>query len=299
MKNEFDYLNDVKVDFSKYDLEKLTELERMKMINAIAKGKNKFWVKAASIAACLTIVITLNQSVYAQSIINDIVKSISTGFNHFVQVDNANIEIELPKEVKLYDKNGIPLTTYRSGDVAYTKDGELIINVTEYALENFNISLEAEDESGLSIIISDKQEDDPVAAGSNENRLIINDEKEIDDYLNFKAKLPAYLPNGYVFYGAELYKSSDGSVSGDYLNIHYKNHASGKSFIVMERMLNDDTAFTLSTDGTIEETKVNGCKAVLVGNSSLDWETGNISVSIAGRDALSRNELFEVAESVK
>jgi hypothetical protein len=299
MKNEFDYLNDVKVDFSKYDLEKLTELERMKMINAIAKGKNKFWVKAASIAACLTIVITLNQSVYAQSIINDIVKSISTGFNHFVQVDNANIEIELPKEVKLYDKNGIPLTTYRSGDVAYTKDGELIINVTEYALENFNISLEAEDESGLSVIISDKREDDPVAAGSNENRLIINDEKEIDDYLNFKAKLPAYLPNGYVFYGAELYKNSDGSVSGDYLNIYYKNHASGKSFIVMERMLNDDTAFTLSTDGTIEETKVNGCKAVLVGNSSLDWETGNISVSIAGRDALSRNELFEVAESVK
>ena len=299
MKNEFDYLNSAKVDFSKYDLEGLTDLERIKMINAIAKGKNKFWIKAASIAACLTIVITLNQSVYAQGIINDIVKSISTGFNHFVQVDNANIEIELPKEVKLYDKNGIPLTAYRSGDAAYTKDGEIIINVTEYALENFNVSLGAEYESGLSVIISDKQEDDPIAAGSNENRLIINDEKEINDHLNFKAKLPAYLPEGYAFYGAELYKGSDGSISGDYLNIHYKNHASGKSFVVMERILSSDNAFTLSTDGTIEETKVNGCKAVLEDNRTLSWETGNISVGIAGRDALNRNELFRVAESVK
>lgn len=299
MKNEFDYLNNVKVDFSEYNLEELTDLERMKMINVITKRRNGFWMKAASIAACLTIVITLNQSVYAQSIINDIVKSISTGFNHFVQVDSTNIEIELPNDIKLYDKNGIPLTTYRSGDVAYTKDGELIVNVTDYALENFNISLEAEDDAGISVKISGKQKDDPIAAGTNENKLIIKDEKEVSAHLNFKAMLPAYLPDGYGFYGAELFKNSDGTASGDYLNIYYKNHASGKSFVVMERILNDDTAFTSTTDRTIEETKVNGCKAVLEDDKTLSWETGNISISIAGRDALSRNELFEVAESVK
>jgi len=247
MKNEFDYLNNVKVDFSEYNLEELTDLERMKMINVITKSRNGSWMKAASIAACLTIVITLNQSVFAQNIINDIIiddiiRSISTGLNHFVQVD---------------------------------------------------------DDSSLSVKIPDKHEEDPIASGSNENKLIIHDKTEISDHLNFEAKLPAYMPADYIFYGAELFKNSDGTVSGDYLNIYYKNHASGKSFVVMERTLNDDTAFTLTTDRAIEETKVNGCKAVLEDDRTLSWETGNISISITGRDALSRDELFEVAESVK
>jgi len=68
---------------------------------------------------------------------------------------------------------------------------------------------------------------------------------------------------------------------------------------VLERILNSDTAYTLATDGPIEEVNVNGCKAVLQDNRTLSWETGNISVTIAGREALAGNELFKVAESVK
>lgn len=299
MKNEFDYLNNVRIDFSEYDLEDLTDMERRKMKNVIVKDRNRLLKRAVGIAACLTIVITLNQSVFAQSVINGIVKSISTGFNHFVQVDSANAEIQLPEDVKLYDKNGMPLTTYHSGDVAYTKDGELILDVTEYALKSFNVSLEAGDESSISVKISDKQADDPIAAGSNEEKLVIKDEKEINDQLNFKAKLPGYLPDGYTFYGAELFKNNDGKTSGDYLIIHYKNQADEKGFVVMERILNNDTAFTLTTDRAIEETKVNGYKAVLEDDKTLSWEADDISITIAGSDALNRNELFKVAESVK
>ena len=253
MKNEFDYLNNVKVDFSGYELVDLTDAERMKMKNAIAKGRNRFLKKAVSIAACLAIIVTLNQSVFAQSIINDIVKSISTGFNHFIQVDDAN----------------------------------------------FGPSIGTEDVNSLSVKIANKQKEDPIAAGSNDEKLIITAEKEINDHLNFKAMLPSYLPGGYAFYGAELFKTGDGAVSGDYLTIHYKNHATGKWFVVMERILNSDTAYTLATGGPIEEVKVNGCKAVLQDNRTLSWETGNISISIAGREALAGNALFKVAESVK
>ncbi|HOS69043.1 MAG TPA: DUF4367 domain-containing protein [Bacillota bacterium] len=253
MKNEFDYLNNVKVDFSGYELVDLTDLERMKMKSAIVKDRNRFLKRAVSVAACLAIIVTLNQSVSAQSIINDIVKSISTGFNNFIQVDDANIGLNIGNE----------------------------------------------DDSSLSVKISNKQKEDPIAAGSNNEKLIITAEKEINDHLNFEAKLPSYLPDGYAFYGAELFKNGNGAVSGDYLTIHYKNHTDGKLFVVLERILNSDTAYTLATDGPIEEVNVNGCKAVLQDNRTLSWETGNISVTIAGREALAGNELFKVAESVK
>lgn len=301
MKNEFDYLNDIKMDFSDYKITELTDLECKKMKNVIRGNRTLKWGKVASVAACLAVMAVFSQTAFAQSLINNVVKSISTGFNHFVQVDGNNIDIKIPEELqgKLFDKNGVPLTTYHSGDVAYTKDGEMILNVGKYAVEQFDVGINGDKNSQVSIKISDKKMDDPITMGSSDECLVLKEEKEVQGYLNFVPELPAYLPKDFSFYGAILYKNGDGMVSGDYVTVYYKNQMTGKWFAVMERILNKDTVFTASTDGMIEEAKINGHTAVLQDGKSLHWEVGSIAVGISGRDVLTKDELFKVAESIQ
>ena len=68
----------------------------------------------------------------------------------------------------------------------------------------------------------------------------------------------------------------------------------------MERLIDDTTAYTYSTDGTVEETTINGRTAAITDGNCIDWETEDgVSVSINGGHGLSVDELIKIAESVK
>lgn len=61
---------------------------------------------------------------------------------------------------------------------------------------------------------------------------ILTDSSELKEYLCFEAKLPNYLPDGYTFEKAELYKDEKGVVNDKYANIYFKNSKTGKTLFM-------------------------------------------------------------------
>ena len=142
--------------------------------------------------------------------------------------------------------------------------------------------------------ISGDEEKDPLKDWEEKGWNIIMNETEINEMLSFDAKLPTYLPKGFEFMGAATAPDSK-----YYLSAYYKNEETGKYFVIHERLLNDETAFSAGTDGTVEEISINGHKAALSNERNVDFEIDDISVGVSGRDALTKDEVIRVAESIR
>lgn len=266
MKNKYRALNDVKMDFSVYEDDQLSEVEMERMKENIEKKINhkKFsWKKCAAIAACVAVSVAIvSQTAFAKNIINGIIQSVSTGHNKITKIDPNYIPEAVDKEVssEYEDDAGRHIVEYA--------DGSSVMFVT------------AADEE------------------VKDNNFYVG-EDEIADYTNFKPQLPSYLPEGYAFDTAYFIKGDDGSVSGDYLFVRYKNEQTEKTFTIHERIINDDTAYEDGAMGEIEELTINGNHAVLY-DHTITWETDGISVEVmTGQCGFDRDTILKIAESVK
>lgn len=294
MKNEFDYLNDVRVDFSWYEDIKLTEQECINMKKSVKErtGKRISWKKCAVIAACVASMAILSQTALAQSFFANIIKSVSTGHNTFIQTED--MEHPIPDELKgkLFDENGNPLDVIRDKNV-FDADGNAI---------DFKIMAEAfestEEYQDANVSVSVSSFDDDYIAKSDEMSVVYNTQEELQKQLDFDLKVPEYLPEGYTFIYGEAYRMEENGdeVSGQYAMVAYGNGTD--KFTIHERIINDETSYTTSSSGEIKEIEINGNKAVL-DSSSIDWETDGVSVGIMGRGLITGDELIKMAESVK
>ncbi len=285
MKNEFDYLNDISVDFSLYQEIPLTKKEYQKMTCQKRRSAKKY----ALLAACLGIVAILSVSAYASGFFGKIVKTVSTGHNEFSQMDMTGVRYPIPKELDglLFDKNGIKITEFTPNTVYYDQNGNEITDLQAFAHEHGITALTTAEGT---VQLSEK-ETDPLASARKDGYPVISNPDDINSYLSFCAKLPSWLPDGYTFLGATAY--------GDqYLFVYYQNQE-GHYIMLDERILNEETAFSASTDGVLEKVLVNGNSAVLLDGTSLNWETDDISIGISSRGLLSREELFKLAESIQ
>lgn len=281
MKNEFDYLNEVSMDFSQYDIEELTDKERKRMKRANKKHTSS--VKLLSLSAAVIAAVLLCQSALAGDLYGRIVKSVSTGHNSFTQIDMSGERAAIPEEYKgyLYDKYGNVATIYTDDTEYYDKHGNKIENVSEYLSENIP-SLK----TGKS-----EQNDDPLQDARDLGYPVITDISKIDDYLCFKSLLPEYLPEGYNFYGASAY-------GNEYLFVYYKK---GNDYIMLhERIINDETSFEDGTDGKLEEVKINGVDAVIVDRKYIGWEQGNVFVEVnfCNTKQDKKSQLVKIAKSI-
>lgn len=289
MKNEFDYLNDVKMDFSLYGEETISEKEikRMKQ-NIVNKSKNKTSRKKIySLAACVAVV-AIAGTAFASGFVGNIIKTVSTGYNNFIQTD-ASAPQELPDGLKgkLFDKNGIALEYVTKDDMQnlYDENGQ---KIDAQQLEDmYSETLGGEVKTSLA------GEYNPDDAEKNYSSI-----DEAQNNSVFDIKVPEYLPEGYELSRVYTYTSDDGSTSGEYINLEY-NNAKGKKITIFERAINEYTRFTSSTDGKIEELTINGCRAALMDENNINWETeDSVSVSIIAHD-ISKSELVKTAESVQ
>ena len=115
----------------------------------------------------------------------------------------------------------------------------------------------------------------------------------------FAIKTSDYLPEDYSLSRAYTYKDSDGSLSGEYLTLVYKN-GKGNEISVFERLLNEETAFEAGTDGSLEEVTINGRTAAMMHETSLSFETeDNVSVTINTYGNVSKEELLKIAKGMK
>lgn len=291
MKNEFDYLNDVRVDFSKYENIKLTNQESINMKQALKEKTNKkiSWKKCAVIAACAASLAVVSQTAFAQNLVSGIIKSISTGYNTYVQTENIERpdSVPVPQQLagQIYDKDGNVLTALSSDrDKIYDKDGNEVIICAKY-----------DDVNEPEITLERVKSADEIPE-SDESKVIYTSLDDVKDILNFSPKVPEYLPEDYKLLYVTAYREelNSNNISGDYLVLFYSNGE--KILSIHERVINENTKFTASGDYT--EGEINGHSAAITDNE-INWEADGVSVTLLGSDAVNGNELIKVAQSIK
>jgi len=275
MKDAYEYLNEVKMDFSLYEQNEEKRYNTMKKI--ITK-------KLAVIAACVAAISVT--TAFATGLVGNIIKSVSTGHNIFHQVDgNAEFDVMDELKGKIFDENGNAIVTMSRNDIdnIYDKDGKKITP------EMYADMIEKA--TGGIVAVSGRDEEHSV------NYKYYDTFETAQKNTVFDIKIPEYLPKGYELTNIAAYTDSNGDTSGEYLNLLYTD-SNGNEIKLFERIINENTAFEAGTDGMLDTLTIGDRTAVIMNNHSLHFETeDNVSVSINGN--IDTYDLIKIAESIR
>lgn len=279
------------LDFSKDSNKDFVFEATIKNINYKGDNNMSKMKKTGVAVASLVILATVgSQATFAKDLVNTI-KTISLSHFTAIQTDEHkgdNYVENLSDNIKgkLFDKNGsiiekMTRDIYNAG--VYTKGGEKVVSWN----------------SKDGTIVTEKQKEEEEKK-IKEETLIVTDKSKINDYTCFDVKLPNYLPEGYEFEKAEYFKDESGNVKDSkYANVDFRNKVTGKEISIHERFACDETKATLATDDKVENIKINGIDAVLIGGNSINWEANNTVYILFVKDALSKDEAVKIAESIK
>ncbi len=300
MKNEFDYLNDAKMDFSKYEAMELTDKERVEMKKEIKKTTRKFsWKKCAVLAACVASLAIAAQTSFARDMMERIVKVVTTGHNDVIQTDFSEMEAALPQILKgsFFDKVGNEITSL-DGITSYTElyDANGVQYDEKSITKLFKDKGLIDDDEDVTIRVGVPKEPG-VIPESGDGEEVFTSIEELSLKLNFTLKTPEYMPEGWSFLYGYGFTNEDGVMSGNYAVLVYYD---GKNeFTIHERIINDETRYTMSTDETVTEDTINGCTAAISAHNIM-WEQEGVSVDLSSGDSgITGDELIKIAESVK
>ncbi|MBZ9622357.1 DUF4367 domain-containing protein [Clostridium sp. FP2] len=276
-------------DFSKDSNKQAVYNKTLKSISEnkgenIMKKSNKFKKAAISVAAICIVSVSLMQTSFARDIADKVIRTISLGHISVVQTEPSKIkEVKVPDEFKgkVFDKQGksIEVLTVGNAKELYTVKGEKIAN-----MQDGKIITVAEDEKMRK-----------------EGVVEVKDSTKLNEYTCFDVKLPTFLPKGYKFDRAEVYKEKNETKvkNSKYIDLYFTNKETGKFIFMQQRFPDETTKFASGTDGTIEEIKINGVNAVISENRNIDWETKNALYNLSGRGGITKSELIKIAESIK
>lgn len=180
-------------------------------------------------------------------------------------------------------------------------------NIVNKVLASFNLGhievIQMETSTSLPPVSEVEQENDKIKmmkAGekdTDDDTLSLNNFSDVAKYANFHVLFPTYLPEGYTFDRAELYKDGE-QVSGKYVDLYFTNKETKGTIFMQQRFPDEETAFATSTDGTLEQLSINGVTAILMDNYKLNWETKNAMYSLSSKD-LTKADLIRLAESIR
>ena len=301
MKNEYDYLNDVRTDFSKYEAMELTDKERREMKKEFKKNKARFsWRKCAALAACAAAIAIAAQTGFAQNMMARIINVVQTGHNDVVQTDYSEAEETLTQTLKgsIFDKDGNEVTSL-DGITSYTDlyDARGVQYDEKSIIKLFKDKGLVNDDVDAIIRVSGTTKEKGVIPESGDGEEVFTSIEELGSKLNFALKTPEYMPEGWKFLYGYGFTNEDGVMSGNYAVLVYYD---GKNeFTIHERIINDETRYTMSTDETVTESTINGCTAAISAHNIM-WEQDGVSVDLSsGESGITGDELIKVAESVK
>ncbi len=248
------------------------------------RTKHRLRRPAVMVATLLTVCVlsvTFVQPSFAQQMLEKVLQTINLGHIVAHEVEYTGDPNVIPEELKgkIYDRNGNALVTLdatQKVDDIYTADGEKIVGY----------------ENGKLVTQSEVDQDKP-------DVLIVRDSEKLNEYTMFDVGLPEYLPEGYEFDRAEFYKEANGEVShSKYIALYFTHKESGKDIYMQQRHADEETAFEMSTDGTIEKVKINGVDAIMMDDRSVDWEANGVLYNVSSR-SIDKNEIIKVAESIR
>jgi hypothetical protein len=153
---------------------------------------------------------------------------------------------------------------------------------------------EAEQENDKIMTVGDKVKDTDTVI---DDKLSLINFSDVAKYTDFDVLLPTYLPEGYTFDRAELYKDGE-QISGKYVNLYFTNKETKKSIFMQQRFPDEETAYATSTDGKLEQLTINGVTAILMDDHKLNWETKNAMYSLSSKD-ITKADLIRLAESIR
>lgn len=286
MKREFEFLNDVNMDFSEYEEVPFTEQERLIMKKNLKQSnktyrshKRMMW--AAGMAACLAVT---SQTAFAKDLAE---KIFSLGHSSIItetESDSTTLStVPVPDELEgqIFDADGKELTELSSADQGYyDKDGD---PVKFHSVEGNG--------GKITYSISKYSAEDP----TDDVDYVITFTSIDDMDLSFDLKVPETLPDGFSLtkvYGVE---DEDGNASPDYASLTYSN--GNDSFTIHERLDAEDTQFATALPDP-QEMDFHGSTAVY-NDTEFYAEWDGTIISISGNDVLTGDTLLEVAESLK
>lgn len=239
-----------KEEIRKRVLKNLTEKEEIHM-----KQSRSFKKPAVAVASVIVGISLLAQTAIAKELAEKIkeVFSIANG--------NINIIQEAPRE----RPEGVPVPEHLKGQI-FDRDGNEVKTFTDEITEVFTKSGEkiaylTNDEQNKLMIVTEAQKAEKEA----KTILVLTDVNQRNDYTCFDVKLPESLPEGYQFDHIELYKNEQGKVENSkYIDIYYTNKKTGNRIFMQQRFADEETGFTIGTDGTVECVKVNGAEALMM-----------------------------------
>ncbi|MEK4877618.1 MULTISPECIES: DUF4367 domain-containing protein [Paenibacillus] len=238
-------------------------------------------IMLATLLVVSVLSVTFVQPSFAQELLMKVLQTINLGHIVAHEVEFSADSHVIPDDFKgkIFDSKGNALVTLgaaqKAGDI-YNADGEKIVGV----------------EDGRLVTQSERDQEKA-------ELLIERDSSKLNEYTIFDVGLPAYLPEGYTFDRAEFYKDSNGEViNSKYINLYFVNEATDEIISMQQRHADSETAYEMSTDGTIEKVKINGADAVLVNGKGLDWEANGVLYGVTSA-SLDKNDLIKVAESIR
>lgn len=260
----------------------LKNIKDCKGDNIMKKIKLGYKIAAASIVAVIASACIMQTS-FAKDLSSKIANVVSIANSNSAVVEykedkKSTTSNEVPSYLKgkLFDKNGKPIKKYSAFDDEnkyYTANGEKIAYIA-----NGKPVTEAENEKLTGIIKN------------------IND---INKYLAFKVSIPSYLPEGYSFDMANVFKDNAGNVSNKCVSLFFTNSKTKKQIYIQERLDCKETQYYASSDGPVEKIKINNVDAVASNHGhGIDWKNNNCLYMLVG-NSVSPDEVKKVAESMK
>ncbi|URZ16551.1 hypothetical protein [Clostridium felsineum] len=243
--------------------------------------KSNILMKAGAAAVVFVVAgAAFMQTSFAKDFSEKILKQISVDRISAVKVQvekSVKNKDAVPENLKgkLFDKNGKVITklTKENKDQLYTKDGEKISDFS----------------NGKIVTVKEREE----------STYTITAVKDVNKYTCFKVTLPAYLPSGYKFDRAVLYKDNKGNFNNNkYITMYFKNPKKSNEMFLQERLSCEETKYSMAGDDDIKKIKINNVNAILSGGRSIDWEYNKCLYSLILK-GVSVNELEKIAESIK
>lgn len=239
-------------------------------------------IAAVSVLACAA-GISVMQTSFAQDIAEKVRNVISLEHITVSQMEERQVKtVSVPEELvgKIFDKEGNPIKVISAEkyEKLYTAEGEEIADLAD----------------GKIITVSQEEKI------RKEHILEVRDPNELNKYTCFQVTLPKYLPIGYKFDRAKLYKDENGVVNNSkYIDLIFTNEKTGKYLYMQQSSADEETAYSMTTDGAIEQAKINGVDAIISDSRSIHWEVDDVLYMLSGRGEISKSELVKIAESIK
>ena len=231
---------------------------------------------AAVLGSCFML-----QTTFGQEVVAKVLKRFTiTGSTYEQMNPKAVVEpVELPDSLK--------------GKV-FTKDGKEVTIMTE-STEGFcdkdgNTITSFDPETGE--IWTEKDQKEVI-----DGMLVERDIHKVNDHLCFKAKIPAYVPEGYKFDRLQYWKGDGSEYDGMYGYLYYVNEETGNEIEIAERHDCYATQGVLRTDDVLVEIDINGEDAILRGNA-VTWVEDGVGIKYYG-GALETEEVIKSASSMK